>query len=152
MPDFDDQWKKVLGKEYFSTDNYYNLNQKRVNEFLKYTGIKPWYKKKSFIDKKICLDAGSGPGRWTYAMQQLGASKVDSFDLSPEAIQECKKINPNAYVHNISNLKLNPKYDFVFCWGVLHHTENTRKSFSKVASQVKKGGMFHIMVYFKLLY
>jgi hypothetical protein len=33
--------------------------------------------------------------------------------------------------------------------GVLHHNRNTREAFSKVASQVKKGGMLHIMVYDK---
>lgn len=150
MPDFDDQWKKVMGKENFNAkNNYLEFNPQRVKDFLNYTGIKHWYKKDSLIKGQTCLDAGCGPGRWTYAMQQLGASKVDSFDLSPEAIKKCQEINPNAFISDISNLEPNPKYDFVFCWGVLHHTENTRESFSKVASQVKKGGMLHIMVYNK---
>jgi hypothetical protein len=34
-------------------------------------------------------------------------------------------------------------------WGVLHHNKNTRGGFTKVASQTKKGGMLHIMVYDK---
>ena len=150
MPDFDEQWKKVMGEEYFSEkNNYLEFNQQRVKDFLKYTGIKPWFKKNSYIKGKICLDAGCGPGRWTYAMQKLGAAKVDSFDLSPEAIEKCKKINPNAFVQDIFTLEPNPNYDFVFCWGVLHHTENTRKAFSKIVSQVKKGGMLHVMIYNK---
>jgi len=150
MTDFDKQWNDVMGKENFSANNnYLEFNPQRVKDFLNYTGIKPWFKKDSLIKGKICLDVGCGPGRWTYAMQQLGASKVDSFDLSPEAIRKCKEINTDAYVSDISKLKPNPKYDFVFCWGVLHHTENTRESFSKVTSQVKKGGMLHIMVYNK---
>ena len=33
--------------------------------------------------------------------------------------------------------------------GVLKHNRNTREAFSKVSSQVKKGGMLHIMVYDK---
>ena len=98
---------------------------------------------------KICLDAGCGPGRWTYAIQQLGAKKVDSFDISAEAIKRCKQINPNAYVDNILELKPNPVYDFVLSWGVLHHNKNTREGFRNVASQVKQGGMLHIMVYNK---
>ena len=100
MPDFDEQWKKVMEKENFSANNtYLEFNPQRVKDFLNYTGIKPWFKKDSWIKGKICLDAGCGPGRWTYAMQKLGASKVDSFDLSPEAIKRCKEINPDAHVY-----------------------------------------------------
>ena len=77
------------------------------------------------------------------------SQKVDSFDLSEEAVKRCKKINSNAYVFDIWDLKPNPVYDFVLSWGVLHHTKNTRQAFSKVASQVKKGGMLHIMIYNK---
>ena len=40
-------------------------------------------------------------------------------------------------------------YDFVFSFGVLHHNKDPRKSFSKIASQVKRGGKLHIMVYDK---
>ena len=82
-------------------------------------------------------------------MQQLGAKRVDSFDISSEAIKRCKKINPDAYVNNILELNPNPVYDFVLSWGVLHHNKSTREAFGKVSSQVKKGGMLHIMVYNK---
>ena len=145
MPDFDEQWEKVMGEEYFEKKKgQFDFTQKRVEEFKKLTGVKD----NEFVGK-ICLDAGCGPGIWTYAMQKLGAKKVDSFDISSEAIKRCKKINPNAYVNNILSLKPNPVYDFVMCMGVLHHNRNTREAFSKVASQVKKGGMLHIMVYDK---
>ena len=96
MTDFDYQWKNLLGKEALKDmEQMFECNNDRVKEFLGLTGIKPWYKKDSFIKDKICLDAGCGPGRWTCAMQRLGAKKVDSFDLSEEAINRCKKINPN---------------------------------------------------------
>ena len=74
---------------------------------------KSWFKKDSFIKNKICLDAGCGPGRWTYAMQQLGAKEVTSFDISSEAIKKCKVINSDAYVQDILELKQNNFYDFV---------------------------------------
>ena len=150
MTDFDYQWKNLLGKEALKDmEQMFECNNDRVKEFLGLTGIKSWYKKDSFIKDKICLDAGCGPGRWTCAMQKLGAKKVDSFDLSEEAVKRCKEINPNAYVFDIWDLKPNPIYDFVLSWGVLHHTKNTRQAFSKVASQVKKGGMLHVMIYNK---
>ena len=145
MTDFDEQWKNVMDEEHFNEmKGKFDFTQKRVEEFQKLTDIKD-----NGLNGKICLDAGCGPGRWTYAMQQLGAQKVDSFDVSSEAIKRCKEINPDAYVGSIFDLKPNPFYDFVLSWGVLHHNKNTREAFSKVASQVKKGGLLHIMVYDK---
>tara|TARA_B110000263_G_scaffold130331_1_gene113330 strand:+ start:133 stop:864 length:732 start_codon:yes stop_codon:yes gene_type:complete len=151
MTDFDKQWKDVVGEKEFLiyNKNRFDFNNKRIKEFLNNTGLKSWFKKDSFIKNKICLDAGCGPGRWTYAMQQLGAKKVDSFDISSEAIKKCKLINPNAQVQDIWDLKQKNFYDFVLSWGVLHHTKNTREAFSKICSQVKKGGMLHIMIYNK---
>ena len=150
MTDFDYQWKNLLGKEVLQDmEKMFECNNDRVKEFLNLTGIKPWYKKDSFIKDKICLDAGCGPGRWTCAIQKLGAKKVDSFDLSEEAVKRCKKINSNAYVFDIWDLKPNPIYDFVLSWGVLHHTKNPREAFAKVTSQVKKNGMLHVMIYNK---
>ncbi len=145
MTDFDEQWKNVMDEEHFNEmKGKFDFTQKRVEEFQKLTDIKD-----NGLNGKICLDAGCGPGRWTYAMQQLGAQKVDSFDVSSEAIKRCKEINPDAYVGSVFDLKPNPLYDFVLSWGVLHHNKNTREAFSKVASQVKKGGLLHIMVYDK---
>jgi 2-polyprenyl-3-methyl-5-hydroxy-6-metoxy-1,4-benzoquinol methylase len=150
MTDFDYQWDNLLGKNVLTNEeDKFECNQKRVKEFLELTGIKSWYKKDSFIKDKNCLDAGCGPGRWTCAMQKLGAKNVDSFDLSEHAVNNCQKINPGSYVFDIWNLKPNPVYDFVLSWGVLHHTKNTREAFSKVTSQVKKGGMLHVMIYNK---
>ena len=150
MADFDYQWKNLLGKEVLKKEEEkFECNNDRVKEFLHLTGIKPWYKKDSFIKNKTCLDAGCGPGRWTCAMQKLGAKKVDSFDLSEEAIKRCKEINPDAYMFDIWDLKPNPVYDFVLSWGVLHHTEKPREAFTKVASHVKKNGMLHVMIYNK---
>jgi len=151
MTEFDYQWKETVRKEFLvKHKDQYECNDKRVKEFLKLCpGLKPWYKKDSFVKDKICLDAGCGPGRWTCALQRLGVKKVDSFDISSEAIKICQKINPNAYVFDVMELKLNPVYDFVVSWGVLHHIQYPRKAFSKVASQVKKGGMLYVMIYDK---
>lgn len=148
MTDFDHQWKNILDENSpLKNFNQYTCNDEQVKKFIKLTGMKSSFKKVSFFRGKKCLDVGCGPGRWTYAMQLLGAENVDSFDLSSEAIEICQKINPNAYVFNLMDLDPNPVYDFVLAWGVLHHTSDPQKAFSKVASQVKKGGMLHVMLY-----
>lgn len=176
MTDFDEQWESLMDKKYFkqylpelnmkstlSSRRYvsawlrkfrglmhHNVTQfdyhpKLVKEFLKLIGEGKAY----LIKNSICLDAGAGPGRWTYAMMQLGAERVDSFDISEEAIKRCRKINDNTFIKDIFELTPSHEYDFVLSWGVLHHTANPRLAFSKVASQVKKGGTFHVMIYNK---
>ena len=150
MAEFDYQWKYTLEKnDLENEEDKFECNEKRVKEFLEQFKKKNWFFKKPSFKGKVCLDAGCGPGRWTCALQKLNANKVDSFDLSDEAITRCKKINPNAYVFDIMELKENHVYDFVLSWGVIHHTNNPRKAFSKLVSQLKKGGMLHVMVYDK---
>jgi SAM-dependent methyltransferase len=74
---------------------------------------------------------------------------VDSFDISPEAVEQCRKVNPRAEVRSIMDLKTSRQYDFVLCWGVLHHLERPESGFCKVAAQVAPGGTLHVMVYHK---
>lgn len=133
---FDYQWKQL-------PSNKIEFNENRIKELLKLTKLP-----KKFFKGKKCLDAGCGNGRYTYAMKMLGGD-VTSFDVSEEAIKICETVNPNAYVFDIANLNEKRRFDFVFCWGVLHHTQNPRQSFSKVASQVANGGVLHVMVYHK---
>ena len=139
MTEFDYQWKNLPSEDI-------EYNDLRVKEFLSFTKLKP---EKNILGKD-CLDAGCGIGRYTYAMQKLGANKVNSIDISSEAINKCKEINPNAFVFNIKNLLPNPIYDFVLSWGVLHHLQDPRDAFTKVASQVRKeNGKLHVMLYHK---
>lgn len=135
--DFDYQWKNLPSRAI-------EYNNDRINEFLAFTGLKP-----EEMANRVCLDAGCGNGRYTYAMLKLGAATVDSIDISPEAVAKCRAVNPRAQVKSIMELEPDPKYDFVLSWGVLNHVERPREAFSKVASQVAKGGTLHIMVYHK---
>src|SRR5437867_3767494 len=133
MAEFDYQWRNLPA----DTIEY---NDSRVHEFQKFTMVD--------LTGKFCLDAGCGNGRYTYAMIRLGADNVDSFDISTEAVSKCKEVNRYAFVCDIMDLQPRPAYDFVLCWGVLHHLPNPRKAFSKLVSQVSRnGGILHIMVY-----
>ena len=134
MADFDYQWS------YIPDDNIV-FNKSRIEEFLAFTHLPAEYFK-----GKRCLDAGCGNGRYTYAMLQLGGL-VTSVDISTKAIESVKRINPNAQVKDLLTFEPNPIHDFVLSWGVLHHTKDPREGFRRVASQVKPGGIVHVMLY-----
>lgn len=134
--EFDYQWKNLPSKKL-------EYNQDRIGELLLLTKLEP-----DFFKGKRCLDVGCGSGRYTYALQELGAD-VTSFDISREAIKRCKEINPESYVFDLLELVPNPVYDFVLCWGVLHHLPDPREGFTKIVTQVKPGGTLYIMVYHK---
>ena len=137
--EFDYQWKNLPSRDIEYTED-------RINEFLKFTKLNTF----SSVASKYCLDAGCGNGRYTYAMQRLGAMRVDSFDISAEAVEKCRAINPCATVLDLMDAErlLYPVYDFILCWGVLNHIENPREGFRKVANLIRpSGGCLHIMVY-----
>ena len=135
MTEFDYQWKN-LPSEFIEYNGY------RMIEFNMFTMLP-----QGFLKGKEALDAGCGNGRYTYAMQELGA-KVKSIDVSGEAVKACKKINPNTQQMSLLDLS-GKQYDFILCWGVLHHIEKPQEGFSVLVNQLKKGGMLHLMLYEK---
>jgi len=133
-PEFDFQWKNLPS----STIEY---NESRIEEFLSLTKLP-----RTFFIGKSCLDAGCGNGRWTWVMKKLGG-KVTSFDVSPAAVETTRRLNEDAHLCDVYALIENRVFDFVLSWGVLHHLPDPELGFRKVASQVRKGGTLHIMVY-----
>lgn len=107
--------------------------------------------KEYFLGRTV-LDLGCGSGRWTYALAMLGAwvVAVDFTDAAVDITREVTKHLPNVEViqANLFQLPFKPEqFDFVVCWGVLHHTADTRKAFRTIAPLVRSQGILHVMVY-----
>jgi 2-polyprenyl-3-methyl-5-hydroxy-6-metoxy-1,4-benzoquinol methylase len=98
------------------------------------------------------LDVGCGTGRWTYAMARLGA-QVTAVDFSDAAVEKTRQVTRGCgHVEVIKaslwRLPFRPEeFDFVVCWGVLHHTRDTAAAFRAIAPLVRQGGYLHVMVY-----
>ena len=107
------------------------------------------------------LDAGCGTGVTAQYLSHLNpnAKHFDALDLSSGALKIAKERaqaadlvgNPNnANFHHMSLYdvaKLNRKYDFVNCVGVLHHLPDPNKGLRALAEQMKEGALMHIFVY-----
>lgn len=110
---------------------------------------------RSWFPGKKVLDAGCGSGRYTYALCKLGAN-VTAFDQSASGLATAKEAvesevlgaNANFIQGNLLEpLPLEPDFDLVWSFGVLHHTGDTYRGFHNVASLVKPGGYLFLMLY-----
>ena len=107
------------------------------------------------IKDKTVLDMGCGSGRFTIALSQLGASKVVGVDLGKTGIEIGHKMVDKLKLDNVTFLREsvlhlpfnNESFDFVFCKGVLHHTNNVHRGLSELHRVIKKGGKAYLYLY-----
>ena len=110
---------------------------------------------KQHFNKKLILDVGCGEGRFSFVSSEMGASHVIALDYSLTALKRAIKQTKNP--HNISFIRSNlsflpfkkEAFDFIFSFGVLHHTKNTYLSFKNLIQYLKQSGLISIYVYRK---
>lgn len=104
---------------------------------------------------KLVLEIGCGSGAASCLFAKSGVNVV-SVDITENGVNITKE---NARIQNLKLKVLQEDaenlsfpagtFDFVFSWGVLHHSKNTLKAFGEVKRVLKKGGGGLIMVYNK---
>ncbi len=140
--------------------NYYNQIEKQFRKvcYFGQDSKKPIFHKlipyKKLKDKEV-LVIGCGAGSISKEFAKQGAS-ITAIDLTPIAVKNTKK--------QLTNYKLNGKvleadaenlpfkdnsFDFVWSWGVIHHTPNTKKAADEIYRVLKKDGQARIMIYHK---
>lgn len=104
----------------------------------------------SLIEDKTILDLGCGSGRYTYALKKLGAKRVVGVDIDIEFAKETLK-DYDIEFHKSSVDKIpteDSTFDFVFCNGVLHHTNNlVYQGISEISRVLKPNGLAWIYLY-----
>lgn len=110
------------------------------------------------LNGKTFLDIGSGSGLFSLAARQLGA-KVHSFDYDPLCVACTEELKRRYFPDNASwtieqgsvldraYLELLGQFDFVYSWGVLHHTGSMWRALENVAPLVNEKGTLFISIY-----
>jgi SAM-dependent methyltransferase len=173
--EFELQWKLALQRTpgYFANPGACTDDEYIKDRVLEWTGIRPdspsqtgqhFHSKTmgvkrldvpvpvELIRDKRCIDIGCGLGRWTRAMQMLGAAKVLSIDMSESALASVSAFND--WVERVDIMTIpqeHPEwveqFDFANFWGVAMCTHDPKQAFMSAASTVTPGGALYLMVY-----
>ncbi len=101
------------------------------------------------------LDLGCGSGVFSCCLAKHGAV-VTGIDLTEAGINMAKS-NTRAQGLNVSIIRMDAEkmafadasFDYVFSWGVLHHTKHMNDALTEVHRVLKPGGRGLMMVYHK---
>ena len=138
---FSFQWNIHKSTQYSSKENPFSENQIRR--------ISNWDPEK--MQGKLVLDAGCGSGRFSDVLERWGGEVV-SVDLS-YAVDSAEAMignRKNVHIIQASIFELPFKestFDYVWSYGVLMATPNTKKAFNSLVPHVKEGGELAIWIY-----
>ena len=106
---------------------------------------------------KRFLDIGCGSGLHSLAALRLGAGEVVALDIDPDSVattrellaanaagQRCSVIERSIFDPQIGSMG---SFDFVYSWGVLHHTGDMYRALRAAAGLVAPGGQFIFALY-----
>lgn len=105
---------------------------------------------------KRCLDAGCGNGRGAFFMLRNGAEFVEMIDVSDNNLKSSKKFAKELGFSNKINVQKSTlesipfedeSFDFVWCNGVIMHTEKPNQCLSEISRVCKTHGHAWLYVY-----
>lgn len=122
----------------------------------------PSYRGKRTLDRLIpfdqwrgkrVLEIGCGLGSHTQLLAQAG-SVVTAIDITERAVDLTRKrLALKCLAADVRQMDAeqmdfaDEEFDFVWSWGVIHHSANTGRIIRQVARVLKSGGEFRFMVY-----
>ena len=102
--------------------------------------------------KKV-LEVGCGMGAMAMNWARAGA-QMTAVDLTPTAVEQTRRrlelFGLQAEVRQADGRKLpfeDGQFDYVYSWGVLHHSPDLDRSIAELMRVVKPGGGFGVMLY-----
>ena len=123
-----------------------NISRDRVYRVTKFD-------EKTDLSDKNFLEAGSGAGRFTEILAKTNTN-LYTFDFSSainaNKLNNSKYKNINFFQADVLDIPFKDcHFDFIFCLGVIQHTQYPYKTFQSLVRKLKPGGVIFIDVYSK---
>jgi SAM-dependent methyltransferase len=101
------------------------------------------------------LEIGCGMGTWTQIFAEWGCD-VTAIDLTPYAVEMTRKrlelegLKARVLEMDAGDIQgASEEFDFIWSWGVIHHSPHTEQIVREMIRVLRPGGAFSIMVYYK---
>ncbi|HMJ48880.1 MAG TPA: class I SAM-dependent methyltransferase [Ferruginibacter sp.] len=138
------QWNKFRLTQIDKTANF-ELSRQRFF-------VQTAWDKEDLVNKNI-LEVGSGAGRFTQVLLDHTVATVHSVDYSNAVEANYKNNGPHPRLHlyqaSIYEMPFAPsQFDKVFCFGVLQHTPDVKKSVQSLIAMAKPGAEVIVDFYF----
>ena len=108
---------------------------------------------KSNLKNKKVLEIGCGLGAHSQILAEKGA-QLTAIDLAEKSIDTTKRrlkmkgLNADIIQADCENLPFEKEtFDYIWSWGVIHHTPDTQKAANEIKRVLKPNGSLDIMIY-----
>lgn len=137
--------------EFFRTadEEFYSWNTPLHDETGKFGRIFPYA---DYKGRKV-LEIGCGMGCMAMNWARAGA-RMTAVDLNPVAVEqtmarfELMDLEGDVHSEDANSLSFgDSSFDYVYSWGVLHHSPDLGKSISELFRVLRPGGRFGVMLY-----
>jgi ubiquinone/menaquinone biosynthesis C-methylase UbiE len=114
--------------------------------------LRAWFAVRDFAGQRL-LDLGCGAGAFACLLARKGA-RVIAIDLTEAAVRNARRTGEaTGDIYAVARVDAermafpDATFDFVFSWGVLHHTRNMDTAIGEMARVLKAGSRGLMMVY-----
>lgn len=149
-------WKDKINQERFTLSWFDEVDRRFIHAARLFgTATEPFDRIIPFsaLSGRNVLEIGCGMGLHTELMIRAGA-RVTSLDLSPTSVEACttrmslKKLTADVRQGDAEELPYpDNHFDFVWSWGVIHHSSRTAKIVREIARVLRPDGECRVMVY-----
>jgi len=138
-------------REFFEKADHqlFDWNRPLHNEDGPFGKIFPY---QEYRDRPV-LEIGCGLGCMSMLWAQRGA-KITAADLNPTSVEQTSRrfelfhLDGHIRQEDANNLSFaDESFDYVYSWGVLHHSPDIERSISELFRVLKQGGGFGVMLY-----